>query len=501
MNKRNRMKKTPPAEKGVLGSGGLTTATKMLIVFGVVFALCVVIPLAVGVPDGKGPVTPIEPRLPTLNPVVMGEIPSATLAPMHLHAPKVRMEKGHTGYAYAEMRNNKPTLRLLDPDGHEGRWCSVDNRWLLNTYDTELMRPLVDGQPTDYRRAASELYFYVDHFSSRNITFTYGTGWLETYTVFNETEGNVTYGEYDTTNLVLDLNFSAIWLNGSSYEIPDRSSYSNNGTLHGLTGNTLSNSTVITVNTENDHLITIPYYNNITQANLSISYNNTGGTDVLVNISIGASYIANFTATASHGDTVGVVNIHSYLTPNTSNRFHYESNGSVFINKTQLDYTHDLTTITMGGVMGYAFDGVNDYISGTIPQDMTNGTVEMWVIGEGDVCLFQNYGRPSIHINHEKEAWFTSALGVYVLWNGATGMAHGGTYSNKHYVSEYAPNHITFTWTPTNYKIYVDGTQTEDRNFTASAKVNNDFNINRLLVGSNYRKGIENTIISYSSTL
>ena len=67
--------------------------------------------------------------------------------------------------------------------------------------------------------------------------------------------------------------------------MPDRSSYHNNGTLYGLTGNTLTNSTAITVNTEGDHLLTIPYYNSITQANLSITYNNTGGTDINVDIS------------------------------------------------------------------------------------------------------------------------------------------------------------------------------------------------------------------------
>ncbi|MHC1588708.1 MAG: hypothetical protein ACXQS1_02695, partial [Methermicoccaceae archaeon] len=114
-------------------------------------------------------------------------VPTADLTGKHAK-PKVRVEDvGGNAYAYGKLINGKIGLEILVVGSHSGRWVAISRDWLVHELGTDLVNPLVDGAPTCHYSTPDDLFVWVDHFSTRDIEFDYGAGWIETYQLFNET--------------------------------------------------------------------------------------------------------------------------------------------------------------------------------------------------------------------------------------------------------------------------------------------------------------------------
>jgi len=212
-------------------------------------------------------------------------------------------------------------------------------------------------------------------------------GYIEIDNVFNEAKGYIKAIDKrvpDGCVLWFDFSPDNIYYNETEgyYYIKDLSGNGNDGKIYGLTNNVLANATVITVNTQGEHLIEFPYYNNVTSASLTVYWNATNSpSDVQVNVSLNGNLLGSFVASAGTTGSYTFSGIENYIAVNATNTISYESNASIDIEKAQFDYDHDLTLVETENGWALYFDGVNDYIEVPDNPSLQFGTSDFSIFG------------------------------------------------------------------------------------------------------------------------
>jgi len=249
--------------------------------------------------------------------------------------------------------------------------------------------------------------------------------------------------------------------------VHDTSGNGNDGTIYGLTGNTLSNSTVLQLTSSastQSHTIKFPYYNQITSASLTVYYRNwtsvASGSNK-INVSVNGNYIGTIT---DNGETSAVSitfnNIQGYLLVNQTNVITYSGGTVTNITQTVITYSHTPTWVK--GKFGYAyvFDGINDYV--LVPDSaslqITNAiTVEAWVNTAGQSVNHDQW----IAVKKSK-SWTTGGYGLFWGWFNDLYFSIGQSTSGQ-YVEYTVPDpwnkwlHIAGLYDGTNLKLYVNG--------------------------------------------
>ncbi len=199
------------------------------------------------------------------------------------------------------------------------------------------------------------------------VTINWSTGFVQLYDVYGETPGTIKVIDKGKmpNGCVLWFDFSPqnIVYNATSghYEVIDLSGNGNNGTIYGLTGNVLANSTAIVGN--GSVTVDFPYYNNVTQANLTVYWNTTLLTKpTLVTVHLNGNLLGSFIAPNGTTGSYTFTGVQSYIIVNSTNTITYSSNNSILIEKTKFDYDHDLTLVQTDKGWALRFDEVNDCI-------------------------------------------------------------------------------------------------------------------------------------------
>lgn len=471
------------SEGGWLGSGPLSLFAKVLIVLSIVMLVfCIV-----SVSSAHAAPLNTKPHNANVDKITFACLNDITCdtdvgkkITKQLAKDFLQVEKGYSKYTTAQMvvKDGRLTLYITDNIKHDGRWLAINSK-LLERFgiDVDTVNVKLDNkQPAaTVKRLKADgkwLFFYIDHFSTREVTFE--SGWMEYAPVFSEDAGNITVIDKRSDGAVLWFDFSpnGIVYTSGHYIVVDLSGNGNNGTIYGLTDNVLGNSTAIDGNSS--HTVDFQYYNNITSASLIVNYNNTCASDVNVTVSLNQRQLGSFVATAGTASTYTFVGVESYITVNATNTVSYSSNNTITIEATSFNYDHDLTLVQQAdGTWALGFDGINDYINvgdssslditGTLTVSAWFKKSSTWSDNYRNLVGKQNYA-PSYGMTIE---WYSGNPIVWNINSGGTRYGVAGPTTPDEWVHAVG----TYTSSTGDMYLYINGAQAGHTNIGAGKTI------------------------------
>jgi len=287
----------------------------------------------------------------------------------------------------------------------------------------------------------------------------------------------------------------------------DSTVYGNDGTFYG-TITTLTNSSLLyltgTSPINKSHKITLPYYNQLYQANLTVTYiNNTPSLAYnTVRVYINGVYAGSFEDNGeSSAASYTIQNIENYLTVNGTNIITYEGNVSN-ITQSLIKYNHSVTWVPGYRKNALSFDGINDYVDAGNDDSLniTNAiTIAVWIKADSwssykDVIIDKSY-----HEKNGYELYQHGEIGriYFRLWEGYSVAAQAAFSTSQIPVAEW--HHLSGVWNGTHISIYLDGNQKDIKTGTSPSRTLGDLTIGGW--GDRLYKGLIDNVRIYNRSL